>query len=475
MKRIIHDTFSEPRNIALTSVLLIALTYFLSVIAPEDATIEQIENWTSIGMIGTIAYLIISSALVHRTIIQTYIFFLACTALFVSGRYIAHAMGFDLSILNMETNFFSVHRPDFVIIDLNTKEALQLSTYIITCLFSIHAGYMFTIRKNQNIKPSNLEWTSTLKFPAIALSLVSVITFAVSFPEAYRIVHSDGYASMYQAAGDFTTRGSTAAQYGLLLSLGLAIASRTKWLSWCVLGLLAIYYVANLKLGIRGGIMGFALLCIWIFHTQVRRIDKIALVGVPILLGAILLYSALGPRNFHFGENTSVFLPWFIDNQGLTALYIYASTQIDAYPALAYFHSIIPAAPTVASIFGLSVPLDQLYFGQYLSKATMAGSAYQNGFGMGWSVLSDFYAYTLWVPGLYLVAAVGFGAALSKLVNSVNPLVFGAHVMLFVKIMLLPRTGLYSIIPFVIAYTGIVVACYLFSRFLRRKSALSHN
>lgn len=42
--------------------------------------------------------------------------------------------------------------------------------------------------------------------------------------------------------------------------------------------------------------------------------------------------------------------------------------------------------------------------------------------------------------------------------------------MLFVKIMLLPRAGIYSVIPFLIAYTGIVVACYLFSRFMRRKT-----
>lgn len=476
MNRIIRDAFSDPRTIALISTCLIGLFYLVWLITPKAASLQQVENWTTAIVVCTIAYLSTSSIMVHRTIVQTYVFFIGCMTLFVAGRYIAHAMGFDLSILEMESNFFSVHRPDFVTIDLNADEGIRLSFYIVTCLLAIHAGYMFSFSKaSTNLsKQSEIEWSSVLKFPAIILAALSTVAFLISFPDAYRSVHSEGYISLYKTAtSDFTTRGNTAAQYGLLLALGLAFAARAKWIGWFILGLLAIYYAANLKLGIRGGIMGFALLCIWLFHTKIKRIDRIALVGIPVVLGGLILLAALGPRNPYFGENTSVFLPWFIDNQGLTALYIHAAMQVESYPTIAYFHSIFPAAPTVASLFGASIPLDQLYFGQYLSKSTMAGDAYQNGFGMGWSLLADFYAYTLWVPGLYLITAAGFGVALSKLVNSTNTLVLGAHVMLFVKIMLLPRTGLYSVIPFLIAYAGIVIACYALNRLMRKRVSIS--
>ena len=472
----IYYRFSDPRTIAWISLGLIAFFLLLQLAVPTDLTMQTTETLATCVVVSSLAFLLVSTILIHRTVVHTYLLFISCICLFIGGRFIAHAMGFDLSILKMESNFFSVHRPDFVTINLDAKEGLGLSIYIATCLHAMHAGYMFSLRNKPTIPvPSvDLEWTTSLRIPAVILAIASSLVFLNSFPEVYRSVHSDGYISLYKTTtSDFTTRGVTAAQYGLLLALGLAFASRSKWLGWVILGLLAIYYTANLQLGVRGGIMGFALLCIWLFHIKIKRIDRIALVGIPLILAGLLIFAALGPRAAHFGPNISLFLPWFIDNQGLTALYIHAAMQIDTYPALAYFHSIFPATPTAAALWGVSVPLDQLYFGQYLSKTTLSGDAYQQGFGMGWSLFSDFYAYTLWIPGLYLIAAAGFGAALQKLVASTNPLVFGAHVMIFVKIMLLPRTGLYSVIPFLLAYLAILGFFYFANRIIWQKLKVS--
>lgn len=474
--RHIFDAVSKPRNVAIASVVLVPLFFCLWLIIPDTATVEQAQAWATISVVGVLALLMASSALVHRTVVHSYIFFLGCTSLFIGGRFIAYAMGFDVAMLKMEHNIFAVHRPDFVVIELTAREGLQLTLYLVTCLLALHAGYMFSLWK----KPASTAavqcppWTSYLIIPAIALAVVSTVAFMVGFPDAYRAVHDEGYLSLYKSASaDFTTRGSTAAQYGLLLALGLAFASRSKWLGWCILGLLAIYYIANLQLGVRGGIMGFTLLCIWLFHTKVRRIDRAALLAIPVALGGIVVLAAMGNRGINFGASTTLLLPWFIDNQGLTALYIHSALQIDHYPALAYLHGFFPVAPTLAALNGTSIPLDQLYFGQYLSKVTLAGDAYQNGFGMGWSLFADFYAFTLWVPGAYLIVAAGFGALLARLVNATHPLVFGAHVMIFVKLMLLPRTGLYSVIPFLLVYAGIVLACFIGSRLIRRKLAQS--
>lgn len=476
LKSSFFHRLSNPRKIALISFGLIPFFLLLQLAASTNLTLQTTESLATSIVVSSLAYLIVTTILVHRTVVHTYLLFIACICLFIGGRFIAHAMGFDLSVLKMESSFFSVHRPDFVTIDLDAKEGLSLSIYIATCLHAMHAGYMYSIRNEPTIpaRSEYLEWTASLKIPAVILALVSSLAFLTSFPEMYKSVHSEGYISLYKAtSSDFTTRGITASQYGLLLALGLAFASRSKWLGWIVLGLLAIYYTANLQLGVRGGIMGFALLCIWLFHIKIKRIDRIALVGIPLILAGLLLFSVLGPRAANAGPDISIYLPWFIDNQGLTALYIHSAMQIDTYPALAYLHSIFPATPTVAALLGTSVPLDQLYFGQYLSKTTLSGDAYQQGFGMGWSLLSDFYAYTLWIPGLYIIAAAGFGAALQKLIESTNPLVFGAQVMIFVKIMLLPRTGLYSVIPFLLAYLAILGSCYLANRLIRQKVKVS--
>jgi hypothetical protein len=467
----IFSRFSDPRNIALISFGLVPFFLLLQLAAPTNLTMQAAENLATSIVVSSLAYLLITTILVHRTVVHTYLLFIGCICLFIGGRFIAHAMGFDVTILKMESSFFSVQRPDFVSINLDANQGLELSIYIATCLHAMHAGYMFSIRNKPktSMHSIDLKWTTSLRIPAIILAIVSSLAFLNSFPEIYRSVHSEGYIYLYKATSSDFTRGITASQYGLLLALGLAFASRSKWLGWIVLALLAIYYTANLQLGVRGGIMGFALLCVWLFHVKITRIDRIALVGIPLILSGLLLFSVLGPRASNAGPDISIYLPWFVDNQGLTALYIHAAMQIDTYPALAYLHSIFPAIPTAAALLGTSVPLDQLYFGQYLSKTTLSGDAYQQGFGMGWSLFSDFYAYTLWIPGLYLIAAAGFGAALQKLVGSTNPLVFGAQVMIFVKIMLLPRTGIYSVIPFLLAYLAIIGMCYLGNRIILQK------
>ncbi|WP_224771046.1 hypothetical protein, partial [Pseudomonas sp. FEN] len=161
MNHTIFNKLSDPRSIALTSLGLALLFLFFWFSPPLNLTMQEAEAWSTMGMIGTLAYLILSSVLVHRTIVHTYVFFIGCISLFIGGRFLAHAMGFDLSILKMESNFFSVHRPDFVTIDLNANEGLRLSIYIITCLHAIHAGYMFSVWKtSKKIERSiDLEWT----------------------------------------------------------------------------------------------------------------------------------------------------------------------------------------------------------------------------------------------------------------------------------------------------------------------------
>ena len=457
------NRLANPRIVTLVSLALIPLLSLVWTLIPDSLTMPEAETGSTVLIVTSLVYLLITSALVHRTIVHTYVLFLSCVSLFIGGRYVSHAMGFNLATMGMESNIFSVHRPDFVTISMSAKEGARLSFYIATCLYAIHAGYMFTItRKSKQItRGEDISWARTLRIPAIILAAISTVAFIISFPDVYKAVHSDGYISLYKSvSSDFTTRGSTAAQYGLLIALGLAFASNTRWLGWTVLGLLGAYYTANLQLGIRGGIMGFSLLCIWLFHTRIKRIDRLALIAIPAIFAALLMFAAFGPRAGNFGDKTALYLPWFIDNQGLTALYIHSAMQIESYPTLAYLHSVFPAVPTISTLMGQSIPLDQLYFGQFLSKTALSGDAYQQGFGMGWSVFADFYAYTIWIPGLYLIAASVFGAMLAKLVNSTNPFVFGAHVMIFVKIMLLPRTGLYSVIPFLLAYLGILATCY---------------
>lgn len=454
---------------------LVALTlaWLIRPMLTHGPPMMEIERWSTVAVLSTLASMLVTAALVHRTLIQTYSLFLGCSAIFVGGRFIAHALGFDPSALGMESNLFAVHRPGFITLELGASEAIDLAFYIVTALMAMHVGYLWAIPPAvaQPAGPPP-EWLHALKWPALALTIVSIGFYLYSYADTLQAVYNEGYISLYSGkVQDFTLRGRSIAQYGLLIALGLAFASGTVWPQALVLTALGAYYIGGLAIGVRGGVMGFGLLCVWLYHSRIRRIDLTALISIPLLLAGLLAASMLGVRNPHFGRHISLFIPWLLDNQGLSMVYIAAARRIAEYPLLAYIHGIVPIAPVVASLAHHPIPLDQLYFGQYLSKMSLAGTAYRDGFGMGWSVLSDFHAFTFGVPGIYVLSAGVCGAGFSKLVNSTNPIVVSAHAMVFVKLMLLARTGLYSIIPYLLGYVAILIAVRVTCRLLRHEPA----
>jgi len=197
------QTTVNPRTVALVSSAIIPVFFGLWLMAPDSVTLQQAQNWSTVCVVASLVWMILSGALVHRTFVHTYILFLGCTALFIGGRFVAHAMGFDVSILGMESSFFSVHRPDFVSIELTAQEGISLTLYIVTCLHAMHAGYMFSLWKAPvpKVQPAQIPWAISLRIPAIALAALSVIAFMVSFPDAYRAVHSNGYLSLYETSG----------------------------------------------------------------------------------------------------------------------------------------------------------------------------------------------------------------------------------------------------------------------------------
>jgi hypothetical protein len=458
------ELLSNPAHIAVTSVCLIGVVLLASVFPAMDLTIQDVEAVATPAIVMCFAYMVLSAVFVHRTVIHTYVLFLGCTSLFIGGRFIARSLGFDVvTFLGQETNIFAVNRPGFVTLSMSPVEALDFSRFIITCLLSIHAGYMVAMVNLLKKQPnhSTVDITFTLRCAAILLAVVSVALFAWGYGDVYAGVMKVGYLSQYQGSIDYTLRATRVAQYGLLLAMGLAFASRTRWLEILVYVLLAIYFVGDLALGIRGGIMGFALLTFWLFHMRVRPIRWGAIVMVPVVLVGLLLVADLGVRNPQFGDRGGfhVYLLWFMDTQGLSAIYAQSALRIDNYPALAYLHSLVPVVPIIAKALDVSVPPEQLYFSHYLSKSILAG--YSQGQNVGWSLLADFRVYTFSIPGLYALAAGLFGWIFGRFACSTHPLVMGAHCMLFIKIMLLARTGLYSILPYLIAYGAIITACYL--------------
>ncbi|WP_414154084.1 hypothetical protein [Pseudomonas sp. BNK-43-a] len=147
-------------------------------------------------------------------------------------------------------------------------------------------------------------------------------------------------------------------------------------------------------------------------------------------------------------------LAWFAYYQGSTLIYSGAAMRLEHYPATAYFQSLIPGFSQVYGRLHADIPVSDYYFPHYLAKS-YSEEKYDQGFGIGWSLYSDFQVFSGGNPIAYGLVALLFGLLLGYFLRAADSSAFvlGALICVFLKLMLLPRSGIYSIVPYVVAYS----------------------
>ena len=157
----------------------------------------------------------------------------------------------------------------------------------------------------------------------------------------------------------------------------------------------------------------------------------------------------------------------FLYGQGVTLLVFFEAMKIESYPALAYIQNFIPGTSTIYSFF------DEVYryqnnFGYYLGYM-LNEQAYNDGYGLGWSVYADIYLFSLRNPILY----VGGCVSISFLINVLdfksyrNSFYLFLILVLIQPILFLPRSGLNTVIPLI--FYSIVIYFTLMKFFVYKK------
>lgn len=151
-------------------------------------------------------------------------------------------------------------------------------------------------------------------------------------------------------------------------------------------------------------------------------------------------------------------LAWFCYFQGSSLVYSGAAMRLDHFPAEAYFQSFIPGFSQINARLHPDTPVSDYYFPHYLAK-TFSEEKYNQGFGIGWSMFSDFHALSFGSLIGYVLVAFVFGALLSYffIAAETSALFLGALVCVFLKLMLLPRSGVYSVLPYIVVYALLYV------------------
>lgn len=444
-------------------------------VSGEEAWFELFAGAELFVVLGLAA---LSAAWLERSLVSPYLFLLGTLALFFGGRFLARLIGIDAPVFADD---------NFIPMTLSGKEAVGLMLAVSTTLLLIHLGYLASLQAFARgwLKPATDQAHAALVPGTVVLLVISGAAAGLGLYQNYLACMDLGYMGVYRDQGtDNLLRFASIGQYGLLIGLGLAFASGRRWLEAVALLLVSIYYTAYLGFGVRSGFIALALFIVWVVHVRVRRLGlaSLAMIGGGLFLIAqlSLFYSCrdLGaqavaePKTAYQTQPKSSYgltsLGWFLYLQGSTLVYTGAALRIEDYPATAVAQSLVPGFSQVWSRIDPKVPTADYYFPHVLARAYSA-EKFEQGYGIGWSMVADIHAYAQRLPPLawILPIVIGFGlASLSRLAAS-SALAAGALATIFMKLMMLPRAGLYSIIPYLLAYLILFAAAQAAARLWR--------
>ncbi|KFL28182.1 hypothetical protein JP74_02945 [Devosia sp. 17-2-E-8] len=474
-------TLLNYRSVTAGVALLAAIALsFQGSLAIGLAEAEAVAAWQ---FIATMAFICITASVLHRTAIHPYVLMSLTACLFLGGRFLTWAVGFGQPV------FFD---NSFRTIDLSGHEAMELMSFVTPAFLALHAGYMafWATRPRQaavdGAAPLPTPFEKTLAYPAILLLLIAIPLAIQGVGSQFAACFAGDYLSVYAQSGEFATRSVSISQYALLLSIGLAFASRNKWVEIATVLALGIFSLASFGLGIRSGFLAFILLATWLVHKRIRRLNVVTVLIVPAIAVVLAqgagafscrtsmiaseeIASNLGSRAQHFSQSlVPEKLLAFTYSQGTSLLSVQVASTVPDYPWQAYVQTVLPGFGAAASLIGSPIALSDLYFGQYMAKQWMP-DRYERGEGFGWSLVSDLIVFSGHNHALIIAFAMVLGAAFALLISaaSSSALWFGALVLLVPKFMLLPRAGLYSIFPYLTTFLLGVAGWWLLIQILQ--------
>ena len=203
-----------------------------------------------------------------------------------------------------------------------------------------------------------------------------------------------------------------------LVFFGLAFGFGNKLSRTLYLSLFIFVGLMDVIMGARGGFGITLLVLIWIYSFY-HKINWIKLSSILLVALFLLLYIfSLSIRQNDISDSPTSLIDSlinFISGQGISLMVFEASRQIPDYPIVSYFQSIIPGSNAMYQFFsGETLQGYESGFSNWMCYH-LNSVEYEQGFGLGWSVLSDFYLFGFRTYFGFSLVALFFGWLIAKL------------------------------------------------------------
>lgn len=439
-------------------VFILAASLLLATVS-TNAYVSYDKFWSWFFIVNVVIIVLMRS-LSGISATSLYSLYFYAFILFIGGRFIAYILVGNDSPFNM--SFFANYA-------LNSKGTDRLMSYIVGGMVAMELGFYLS-------KP----WRRELIGEKIKTGVINInvlrLVFIIMLPlvtlvlyQSYLSVQKSGYLGLYLAqTGESSSGLKSIISTFMFVFLGLAITHGNRKIKISFICLYFVMSLINLLYGVRGGFVTFIFFVLWIYSDFGRV--KLSLIKVSISFIIMLVFIIFGFSHFSV-RGGEIFSGQLVDNissffyaQGVTLMVFDLSTRTESYPWIPYLQNIFPGVYFIFSNF-MSIYPHESSFSSFLSYSTNHNS-FGDGYGLGWSIYSDFFVYSGGILPIFLFFSALWGYGISKLeqVARRNLVIKSMLISTAPAIIFISRAGLNTVIPLALYSAFIYLSLYTFSR-----------
>ncbi|ENX32301.1 hypothetical protein F889_03620 [Acinetobacter colistiniresistens] len=398
-----------------------------------------------------IAFYLLSRYSPDTTRIKLSFIYLLGFSLFICGRFFANILGVD------ETFCFDFGYKYC----LNQNETLYSFLLINSSLLFFLLGYLSTSVRKENFKIKASYFNINILYFYLLLGVLAGVYTSFGTIESIFKAITSGYLSLYSGQVDeYSSPVDLIVMvfFNATVALGFSFKEKINIkLFYFILFIFLFNLIVSVFSGSRANFVSALLVILWFMLGEKKVGFKNIIITTLLILSVFLTNSiasisgARGASDDSSGFYTKVVEEIFY-NQGITMMVFNMGVLENDYPLLAYIKTIIPGSQIIYSWFSPVFQYD-LSFSQHLMYK-LSPSLFYEGYGLAWSLLGDFYAFSfgliflfffynyIWGKLVYFVSS-GYG---------VNFFYNGLYFCFLISIFILSRFSISSFLVLIIFY-----------------------
>lgn len=344
--------------------------------------------------------------------ISFFFLFLVTFNLFIGGRFF---------VTVIDPQFISPFTPTFFYnYNVDIERKISLMNYVYTYLYFLTLSNYFVVdifklklpkinaivglNKTQIFQLS--KWMYPLLFGV--LIIMGLQSVEQAFSAGYGVLDSDRTSEEYSVSilGKF-------APMMLIIILALVYVYNPKLLKRYII-LYVIYSIIVLISGARAVFGCVILVCIWLYSkTHIIKFKNLFIAGALSIVALLILFSfssrGSGLDEFQLLDGVK----WFAWLQGISLMVFDSCRFYDDYPLPALFQNFIPGFSYILTKFIHIYPQDATMQGYMCYN--LNPELYGQGYGLGWTTLSDLYVYSKGNIFIFSILSYFIGCIISAL------------------------------------------------------------